>query len=123
MSKPIKILRNVAIGLAAFTVLAAVVAILVVRTDWFRDYLRQEIITATEEGTGGKVEIGSFALDWKRLRAIATAFVIHGDEPAGSPPLLRAERVEVDIRLFAGFTHLFNIAYLGLDRPQANIMV
>jgi translocation and assembly module TamB len=118
-----KIVRNVAIGLAALIVLLLVGTILTVRTDWFRSYVRQKIITATEDGTGGKVEIGSFEFAWTRLRAVVTDFVIHGNEPAGSAPFVRAARVELDLRLFTSLTRPFELAYLGVDKPGLNILV
>jgi len=116
-----RILRNVAIGLAAFIVLLLVSALVVVQTDWFHDFVRQKIIAATEEGTGGKVDLETFSLDWRHLRAVVTGFVIHGTEPAEAAPFVRAARVEVDLRLFA--RRLFEITYLAIDRPEANILV
>jgi UPF0716 family protein affecting phage T7 exclusion len=50
-----KILRNIGIGLVALVLLVVVAGILTVRTEWFRNYVRAKIITATEEGTGGRV--------------------------------------------------------------------
>ena len=123
MSRGARILRNVGIGFAAFLVLILVSTILVVQTDWFRNFVRQKIISATEEGTGGKVDIGSFTFDWRHLRAAVTDFVIHGKEPAGAAPFVRAGRAEVDLRLFNGIKHLLDVSYLGIDRPEANILV
>jgi translocation and assembly module TamB len=123
MSRRARILRNAGIGVAAFVAIAAIAAILVVRTDRFREYVRQKIIIATEDGTGGRVELGSFTLDWTHLSATITDLVIHGNEPAGSAPYLRAGRVEIHLRLFTSFKRLLDIAYLGVDRPQANILV
>src|SRR5438132_5894775 len=123
MTKRARIIRNIAIGLGAAIVVILVAAVVVVRTDWFRDYVKQQIVNAAEEGTGGKVEIGSFSLQLSRLRAVVTDFTIHGNEPAVSAPYLRARRAEVNLRLLASPKHLVNIAYLGLDRPEANIIV
>ena len=110
-------------ALAAFTALLSVAAILVVRTGWFRNAVRQKIITAVAEGTGGRVEIGSFSLDWPHLDAQVTDFVIHGSEPAGAAPYLRADRVELRLTLFTSLKRPWGISYLGIDHPQANIMV
>src|SRR5712692_10024900 len=123
MSRRARILRNIAIGLAALMIVVVVAAVVMVRTAWFHDYVKQKIVTAAEEGTGGKVEIGSFSFEWSHLRATVTDFVIHGDEPAGSAPYLRAHRAEVDSRLCRSPKHILDLAYLALDRPEANIMV
>lgn len=123
MTKPMKILRNVAIGLMALLTLLMIAAIVVVQTDWFREFVRQKIITATEEGTGGRAEIGSFSFDWRHLRAVFTDFTIHGKEPAGAAPFARVRRVELDLRLFTSLKRPFELSYLGLDRPEVNISV
>jgi translocation and assembly module TamB len=123
MSGRMRIARNAAIGLAALSVLLLVGTVLTVRTDWFRNYVKQKIITATEEGTGGKVDIGSFEFAWSHLRVVVTDFVIHGDEPAGSDPFVRAARVELDLRLFTSIKSLFELSYLGVDKPEVNVMV
>ena len=54
MTRPMRILRNIGIGLAAFAMLVVIAGVLVVRTGWFRNYVREKVITATEEGTGGR---------------------------------------------------------------------
>src|SRR5260370_233589 len=123
MSRRARILRNIAVGLAAVLIVCVIAAIAVVRTDWFRDFVKQKIITATEEGTGGKVEIQTFSFEWSHLRAIVTGFVIHGREPAGASPIVRASRIELDLHLFSGLKRTLDIAYLGIDRPEVNISV
>ena len=122
-SKTKKILQYVGIGVAALIVLVVISAIVVVRTDWFRNYVRQKIITATEESTGGTVTVGSFAFEWNHLRATVTDFVIHGKEPAGAAPFLRAARAEVDLRLFSSLKRIVDVSYLGVEAPKANIIV
>ena len=123
MTRPMRILRNVAIGLLVLVMLVAVTGVLVVRTQWFRDYVRQKIVTATEEATGGRVAVGSFSFDWTHLSAAVTNLVIHGSEPAGSPPYLSAARVEIHVRLLTSIHRLLDITYLGIAQPQANITV
>ena len=123
MTRAMRIVRNVAIGLAALVVVLGIAGILIVQSDWFQNYVRRTIISSTEDSTGGKVEIGTFHFEWRHLSAVATDFVIHGTEPAAVPPLLRATRVELNLRLFTSLHHLWDIAYLGIDHPQANVIV
>ena len=123
MTRPARIIRNIAIGFAALLIVIVVAAIMVVQTDWFRQYVRQKIISATEESTGGKVDLASFAFDWRHLQAVVTGFVIHGAEPPGTAPFLSARRVQLDIRLFTSMHHLLDLAYLGIEQPQANVIV
>src|SRR5688572_24243975 len=123
MSRHLKILRNVAIGLVSFILVVAIAAIITVQTDWFRNFVRQKIITATAEGTGGTVEIESFSFNWRALEAIVTNFVIHGKEPAGAAPFARVDRVQVNLRLFTSLRRVLDISFLGIEKPEVNIMV
>lgn len=122
MSRRARIFRNIAIGLAVFIAIVVLAGIQIVRTDWFRNYVRQKIITATRDATGGEVEVGSFSFAWSGLRAVVTGFVIRGNEPAGSPPFVRASRVEVRLRLFTSLKRILDVTYLGVDRPEVNII-
>jgi translocation and assembly module TamB len=123
MTRRMRIIRNTALALVALIVVLAVAAIFTVQSEWFQNYVKQTIITSTEDSTGGKVEIGAFHLDWRHLTALATDFVIHGTEPAGTAPLLRAARVQLNLHLFTSLNHLWDITYLGIDHPAANVIV
>jgi translocation and assembly module TamB len=123
VSRGRRIVRNLLIGASALIVIAAVAALLVVRTEWFRNYFRQQIVSAAEESTGGRVAIGSFDLDVSPLEARIGDFVIHGNEPLGSPPFLRVRRIVADLRLLPHFNRLIDISYLGIDGPESNVMV
>ena len=123
MSRPIRILRNVAIALGALIVVLALAGVLLVQSGWFRNYVKQTIITSLEDSTGGKVELGSFGFEWRNLTAVVTELVIHGTEGAGTAPLFRVARVQLDFRLLTSLHHFWDITYLGADRPQGNVIV
>src|SRR5215467_13053024 len=123
MSKPARIIRNIVIGVGALAIVLTVAAAFIVQTDWFRAYVKQKIIASTEESTGGRVDIDSFTFDWRQMRAVVTGFVIHGTEPVGMPPFLSARRMQLDIRLFTSIHHVLDLAYLGIEKPEANVIV
>ena len=123
MTRRRKILTIVAASLFGLVTLVVVAGIVIVRTDWFRNMVRDKIITAVEDATGGKVEIASFAFDWTHLRAQVGDFVIHGLEPANAAPLFRAGLVQVDLKLTSPFHGFVDLAYLLVDTPQANVIV
>ncbi|MBZ5725498.1 MAG: translocation/assembly module TamB domain-containing protein [Acidobacteriia bacterium] len=110
-------------SLTGLLVVLLAVGIVIVQTDWFRNLVRRKIVSAVETGTGGRAEIGSFAFDWRHLRADVRDFVVHGLEPAGAAPLFRARLVEVDLKLTSPFKGAVDIAYLLADTPQANVIV
>lgn len=118
-----KILVYTAISLVACVLLLGFVAIRIAQTGWFRNYVREKAVAAIQEATGGKVEIGSFRFDWKRFRADFTDLVIRGDEPPGTKPFLFVPRIQVGLRLFASLHHIVDVSYLGINRPETNILV
>ena len=123
MSRPKRIILRIAGGLAALLVVVAVVALIVVQTAWFRNYIRTNIISYAEEATGGTVEVKAFNFDWTRMHASLTGFVLHGTEPAGSAPLFSAQTIDVDLKLLSGLRHIIELEYLGVDRPEVNVIV
>ena len=108
MTRPLRILRNSAIGIAAFIVVVVIAVILIVQTGWFRNLVREKIVAATEEGTGGRAEIESFSFNWRALEAVITGFVIHGKEPLGAAAFVRADRLQLNLRLFTSLRRAFD---------------
>src|SRR6185437_16966837 len=88
-----------AAGIAALVLLVVVAGVAVVRTQWFRDRVRDRIVSDVERASGGRVEIGSFQFDWKTLTAKVSPFVLHGKEAAGEQPLFRAESITVGLKI------------------------
>jgi translocation and assembly module TamB len=110
-------------GVAGLLVIALLAGIAIVQTDWFRNTVRQKIVTAVEDATGGRVEIASFQFDWTHLRADVRNFVIHGLEPPEAAPLFRANLLRVELKLLSPFNGFVDIAYLLVDTPRANLIV
>ncbi|MDQ2947485.1 MAG: hypothetical protein M3Y27_16385, partial [Acidobacteriota bacterium] len=123
MTRARKIIGLIGVSLVALVFVVIIGAILLMRTDWFRGFVREKIIATTEESTGGKVDIGSFDFDWAHMRATITDFVIHGTEPPSSAPLLRAKLVQVDLKILSGLKQMVDIRALKVDQPQAHIIV
>jgi translocation and assembly module TamB len=119
-TKPV--VRYAAWGLGALLIVVIAGALIVVHADWFRNYVRRQIITATEEATGGKVDIASFDFDVSHMRAVVTDFVLHGTEPAGAPPFVRIARLQLEFLLFTNIHHILDITYLGVEKPQIAVM-
>src|SRR5947209_2271070 len=123
MTRTKKIIGIIGVSLLTLVFITVIVAILVMRTDWFRNFVREKIIATTEESTGGKVDLGSFDFDWSHLRATIHDFVIHGTEPAGSAPLLHAQLIEVDLKILSGLKKAVDLQNLKIVQPKAHIIV
>jgi translocation and assembly module TamB len=122
MSGRMKIFRNIAIAAAALIVAVVAVALTVMQTNWFRNYVREKIVAAIEDGTGGITEIGSFSFDVSQLHAHLADLVIHGREPAGAAPFVRVESIDLYARAFSG-GRIAGISALQIERPQVNVLV
>ncbi len=122
MTRAKKLLAIVAASLAALVAIAAIALVLVLRSEWLREFAQREIVSSLEDSTGGKVEIQSFRLDWRR-GAELLGLVIHGTEPVGTAPLLTASTMILRMRLFPAWNSPFVLDYLRIDQPRANIIV
>ncbi len=117
------ILRRALAGLAILIVLVVVTVLIVIRTGWFRSYVRAKVIAAIEDATGGRAEVGAFAFTESNMTATVDGLVIHGTEPADASPFLSVHQVTVKIGFLRGLKHLVGISSLIVDQPQVNIVV
>lgn len=123
MSRRNRILTTIGLSLAGLLFVVIIAGIIIVRSGWFHNYVRDKIIATTQESTGGKVDIGAFDFDWTHMRATLRNFVLHGTEPANQAPLFQASLIQVDLKLLSGFKQAVDISALTVDRPQANLIV
>jgi translocation and assembly module TamB len=110
-------------GVMALVILAGVAGLLVLRSAWFRQKVRERAIATIEEATGGRVEAGAFRFDWKRMRAEVDGLVLHGTEPSGKPPLFRAATVAVGLKIISLRRRDIDIRYLEVESPQVYLIV
>ncbi|HYL37258.1 MAG TPA: translocation/assembly module TamB domain-containing protein [Bryobacteraceae bacterium] len=114
------ILSGAVLSLAAAL---AVTAVLVARSGWLRENVRRRILAEAEKATGGRVEIGSFDFEWRTLTARVNNFVIHGTEPAGSPPLVRAQSVTVVLKIVSFLKQMVDLQAVEVRRPEASLLI
>src|ERR1017187_9351400 len=100
--------------LAALIVLVAVCAltgVLVFRSGWFYELVHHRMVADIEKATGGRVEIGDYAFDWKRLEARVGPVVLHGKESAAEPPFVRVSSVTAGLRIISMMERKVDLAY------------
>jgi translocation and assembly module TamB len=108
---------------AAVLVLAAAMAVVVVRSSWFYRQVHERLVTTLETATGGRVEIGAFRFDWRRLRAEVAGLTLHGTEPAGKPPLLRCATAAVGLNIVSLAKRDVDIRYLEVTAPHVYLII
>ncbi|HYM10921.1 MAG TPA: hypothetical protein VEU62_09315, partial [Bryobacterales bacterium] len=95
MRRPFKI----SLAVLALLLLTAGAGLLVLRTAWFREKLRQRVIAELENATGGRVEITRVRFNVPHWRGRLEGLTIYGSEEPGQPPLLHAAALEVDLKV------------------------
>src|SRR5438094_482490 len=93
-----------------------ITGVFIARSDWFRAEVRQRIVAEAEKVTGGRVDIGAFDFDWHTLTARVNDLVIHGSEPAGSPPLLRASSITVVLKIVSIWKRAVDLQSVDVDQ-------
>jgi translocation and assembly module TamB len=110
-------------GLTGLALTVVVAALLVLRSAWFYEQVRERVVRTVETATGGRVEAGSFQFDWKRLRAQIGMFAVHGTEPPGKPPLFRARTVAVGLKIISILKRDVDIQYLEVVDPRVYLTI
>src|SRR5258706_13509941 len=123
MTRASHLTRQCLAAAAILLVVCAVAALLVVRSGWFREKVRQRIVTEVESATGGRVEVGNFSFKWETLTAKISPFVLHGTEAAAEAPLLRVESVSIGLRIISMLERKIDLASGTVDRPRLSIVI
>jgi translocation and assembly module TamB len=119
--------RRVVFYLLLATVAGAAIAftaiLLLVQSAWFKNQVRERIISITENATGGRVEIGQFDFNWRTLTATIQPFVLHGKEPASSAPLFHAAKIEIGLKVISVLERNIDITLLAVEKPEVHVAV
>ena len=118
-----RILRIAAAALGTITILVFAIAVTVLRSGWFYEKVRSGIVSTVETATGGRVELGGYRLDWRKLRVEIQSITIHGTEPAGRPPLFRASSIAVGLKIVSVLKRDVDIQTLDVADPRIFLIV
>ena len=110
-------------SMLGLTVLLVLGVVLIARSGWLREQVRQRIVTEVERATGGRVEVGSFDFDWRSLTVRVNDFVIHGTEPSGEPPLLRVRSITAVLKIVSFLERLTDIQSVDIRQPQVHLTI
>jgi translocation and assembly module TamB len=123
VSRNLKIAAFTVLGLLLVMLAAGGALIMVAQSGWFKNKVRERIVSVAERATGGRVEIGRFDYDWHAFTAEVTPFILHGSEPASAPPLFRADKIQIGLKIISALKTEVDIASLSLTKPQLNVTV
>ena len=118
-----KLLLIAAASVAGLIVILVIASIIVLKSGWFANFAKDKIVAELENATGGVATIGSFEFDLSHLTVRIHDFVLHGTEPKTAAPLLYVQLLELRMKLFSGIMHTLDLAYLGIEKPQVDLIV
>lgn len=123
MSRRIRKLIVTGAAVVSLAGLLLIVALYALQTAWFKNRVREKIVTAIQQSTGGTVELGAFDYDWRTLTADFHRLVVHGTEPVGAPPLFQAGSIRIGLKIISIFKRNIDIASLIVDRPEIHLLI
>ncbi len=111
-----------ALAVAILLLAGSIAAVLIFRSGWFHERLRERIISEIETSTGGRVEMGDFSFNWEHLTATIAPLILHGTEPAGDPPLLTVKSVTLGLRVVSMLERKVDLASLYVEQPVVQVV-
>ena len=89
----------------------------------FHQFLLSQAISKAEKATGGKMQIADFAFHLTGPTVDFKGVVLHGTEPAGSPPLFQAARIRAGLEVGLLWSGKIHLTQLIVVRPVLHIQV
>ena len=121
MRRRVKAALHVAAGVAILATVTVIAGILVARSGWFHERVRERMISELEKATNARVDFGNFSFDWTHLSASAGPVILHGRERTGEPPLLSIRSVTLGLRVISMIERKVDLASLRIDQPKVHI--
>jgi translocation and assembly module TamB len=108
--------------LLGFVVLVLALVIYV-HTDSFQARVHGRLISALEQMTGGRVELGKFSVVPFRFRVEVHDLTIHGTEGPGEIPYAHVDHLVAYIKIISIFESQYGFSSLSFDRPVIHVIV
>ena len=89
----------------------------------FGSYLLAKVESSIDESTGARVQVKDFDVKLSSLTLDLYSIVVHGSEPAGSPPLLTADHLGVGVTIDSVLGRKWHFRDAVLDHPVAHLLV
>jgi len=86
-------------------------------------WARTRIVEQLEKTTGARVELGNFHLNWRTLHVRFDGLTLHGREPAGTPPLFHADRLDIDIHVDSFWGRKISLGSVDMSHFSAHVRV
>jgi translocation and assembly module TamB len=122
MRRPARITLHLSAGVVILISAALITGLMVLRSGWFEERVRDRIVSEIQKATGARVDFGNFRFDWTHLAATAGPVVIHGREAPSDPPLVALRSVTLGLRIISMLERKFDLASLRIDEPAVHLI-
>ena len=101
----------------------ALIVVVIFESGLAEHWIRNALIQQIEQGTGARVEIGSFHFRLWGLRVEIDNLTLRGLEAADQPPLFHADRIDAAIRILSFFGRQIALDELIVQRPRTAVRI
>jgi translocation and assembly module TamB len=116
-----RIALRVIAGIIVVALACAIAAVMVFRSGWFHERVRERIIDEIQKASNARVDFGNFTFDWTRLTATAGPIVLHGREAANEAPLVSIRSVTIGLRVISMLERKVDLSSLRIEQPVVHI--
>lgn len=106
---------------AAAALLLASATVLVLRSDWLRAKLREQVLRAVQSATGSRASLERIDIDWLTLTFRLERFSLEGARRSGENPFFQAARITARLALRPFSSRRFSLREVRLEDPQIHI--
>src|SRR5260370_41357470 len=114
--------HGMAVG-ATLAVALAIALAYIIGSGLAARWARRRIIEELEKATGARVELGGFHIKWRSLHVRFDGLTLHGREPAGTPPLFHADRLEIYIHVESFWSRHISLGSVDMSHFSAHVRV
>lgn len=112
------------VGLVATAVVAVALGLAYIVASGLADlWARRTIVEQLEKATGARVELGNFHIQWRSLHVRFDGLTLHGREPAGTPPLFHADRLEIDVHVESFWSRKISLGNVEMSHFSVHVRV
>ncbi len=118
-----RVLQWILGGIAVLAVVLAIAAYFVLRSERFHRYVIATVERKAAEATGGRVEVGSYAVRLSPITVTVDHIVVHGTEPPQGRPLLQAEQLKLGLKIVSLLKQKIDLRDIEVTHPVAALLV
>lgn len=99
-----------------------IAAYFLLQSEWLREQIRQRALREIQTATGGRAEMSRFDFNPRTWVVTIENFVLHGTEPASAPPLFRAPRITLGLKVLSFLNQKVDLQSIAVESPELHLL-